>query len=79
MDGTPSVLTGGPGHGGPRGAGATPTGKETDLERLSQVQRAGFDRAFLKVLTTRHRTALRMATAEVRDGGLPESALSPSR
>jgi uncharacterized protein (DUF305 family) len=46
--------------------------KETDLSRLSRVQGAGFDRAFLKVMTARHRTALRMATAEVRDGAIPE-------
>ena len=46
--------------------------KETDLERLSRVHGAGFDRAFLKVMTARHRTGLRMAAAEVRDGGVPE-------
>ena len=46
--------------------------KATDLERLSRVHQAGFDRAFLKVMTGRHRTALRMAAAEVRDGGVPE-------
>jgi uncharacterized protein (DUF305 family) len=46
--------------------------KETDLSRLSQVHKAGFDLAFLKVMTARHRTALGMATAETRDGGVPE-------
>ena len=46
--------------------------KETDLSRLSRVHNAGFDLAFLKVMTARHRTALRMAAAEARDGGVPE-------
>jgi uncharacterized protein (DUF305 family) len=46
--------------------------KETDLARLSRVHGAGFDRAFLKVMTARQRTGLRMAAAEARDGGLPE-------
>jgi uncharacterized protein (DUF305 family) len=36
------------------------------------VHGAGFDRAFLKVMLARHRTALRMAAAEVRDGTIPE-------
>jgi putative membrane protein len=47
-------------------------GKETDLSRLSRVHGAGFDRAFLKVMTARHRTALGMATTEARDGTIPE-------
>jgi putative membrane protein len=46
--------------------------KEADLSRLSKVHGAGFDRAFLKVMLARHRTALRMAAAEVRDGTIPE-------
>jgi uncharacterized protein (DUF305 family) len=46
--------------------------KETDLSRLSRVHGAGFDRAFLKVMTARHRTGLRMAAAEARDGAIPE-------
>ena len=47
--------------------------KETDLSRLSRTDGAGFDRAFLKVMTARHRTALRMAAPS------PSSARSPSR
>jgi uncharacterized protein (DUF305 family) len=46
--------------------------KETDLSRLSRVQGAGFDRAFLKVMLARHRAALRLAAAEARDGAIPE-------
>jgi uncharacterized protein (DUF305 family) len=46
--------------------------KESDLARLSRVHDTGFDRAFLKVMTARHRVALRMAGFEARDGGVPE-------
>jgi uncharacterized protein (DUF305 family) len=46
--------------------------KETDLARLSRVRGAGFDLAFLKVMTARHRTGLRMAQAEAARGGVPE-------
>jgi uncharacterized protein (DUF305 family) len=46
--------------------------KETDLSRLSRTHGAGFDRAFLKVMTARHRTGLRLAAAETRDGANPE-------
>ena len=46
--------------------------KETDLARLSRAQGTGFDLAFLKVMTARHRTGLRMATTEARDGAVPE-------
>ena len=46
--------------------------KTTDLSRLSKAQGAGFDRAFLKVMLARHRTALRMAVGEARDGAIPE-------
>jgi uncharacterized protein (DUF305 family) len=47
-------------------------GKESDLERLSRVHGTRFDLAFLKVMTARHRTGIRMAAAEARDGGVPE-------
>jgi uncharacterized protein (DUF305 family) len=47
-------------------------GKATDLSRLSKAQGAGFDRAFLKVMLARHRTGLRMAAAEAREGAIPE-------
>jgi uncharacterized protein (DUF305 family) len=47
-------------------------GKESDLARLSRAQGARFDLAFLEVLTARHRTGLRMAGFELRDGGVPE-------
>ena len=46
--------------------------KTTDLERLSRTHKPAFDRAFLKVMLARHRTALRMAAAEARDGTTPE-------
>ena len=46
--------------------------KETDLSRLSQAHGPAFDRAFLKVMQARHRTALRMAAGEARDGAIPE-------
>lgn len=47
-------------------------GKATDLSRLSKAKGAGFDRAFLKVMLARHRTGLRMAAAEAREGAIPE-------
>jgi uncharacterized protein (DUF305 family) len=47
-------------------------GRETDLSRLSRVHGPRFDLAFVKVMRARHRTALRMARLEVRDGGVPE-------
>jgi uncharacterized protein (DUF305 family) len=46
--------------------------KETDLARLSRVRGAGFDLAFLKVMTARHRTGLAMAATQARHGGVPE-------
>jgi uncharacterized protein (DUF305 family) len=46
--------------------------KETDLSRLSRTHGPAFDRAFLKVMLARERTALRMAAAEARDGAIPE-------
>jgi uncharacterized protein (DUF305 family) len=46
--------------------------KETDLARLSRLHGARFDQAFLKVMTARQRTGLRMAAVEARDGGLAE-------
>ena len=46
--------------------------KETDLSRLSRTHGVGFDRVFLKVMLARHRTALRMAAVEARDGAIPE-------
>ncbi len=46
--------------------------KETDLSRLSRTHGPAFDRAFLKVMLARHRTALGMAAAEARDGAIPE-------
>ena len=46
--------------------------KETDLSRLSRAHGPAFDRAFLKVMLARHRTALRMAAGEARDGAIPE-------
>ena len=46
--------------------------KETDLARLARVHGTNFDLAFLKVMTARHQAGLRMATAEARDGGVPE-------
>jgi uncharacterized protein (DUF305 family) len=46
--------------------------KETDLSRLSRTHGPAFDRAFLKVMLGRHRTALRMAAGEARDGAIPE-------
>jgi len=53
--------------------------KETDLSGLSRTHGAGFDRAFLKAMLARHRTALHLAAAEARDGAIPSSAPSPSR
>jgi uncharacterized protein (DUF305 family) len=47
--------------------------KATDLERLAQVGRAKFDLAFLKVMTSRHRTGIRLAAAELRAGTVPEA------
>jgi uncharacterized protein (DUF305 family) len=46
--------------------------RETDLSRLSRVHGPGFDLAFVKMMTARHRTASRMAGVEARDGGVPE-------
>ena len=46
--------------------------KETDLSRLSKVHGVGFDRAFRKVMLARHRTGLRLAAVEARDGAIPE-------
>ena len=46
--------------------------KETDLSRLSKVHGAGFDRVFLKVMLARHKTGLRLAAVEARDGAIPE-------
>jgi uncharacterized protein (DUF305 family) len=46
--------------------------KETDLTRLTEVGEAEFELAFLKVMTARHQTGLRMARAEARDGTIPE-------
>jgi uncharacterized protein (DUF305 family) len=46
--------------------------KATDLARLSRVQGASFDLAFLEVMTARHRAGLRLAAAEARSGGVPE-------
>jgi uncharacterized protein (DUF305 family) len=46
--------------------------KETDLSRLSRTHGPAFDRAFLKVMLARHRTALHMAATEARDGAIPE-------
>ena len=47
--------------------------KASDLERLTQVGRAKFDLAFLKVMTSRHRAGIRLATAELRAGTVPEA------
>jgi uncharacterized protein (DUF305 family) len=46
--------------------------KETDLSRLSRTHGVGFDRVFLKVMLARHRTGLRLAAVEARDGAIPE-------
>jgi uncharacterized protein (DUF305 family) len=45
----------------------------SDLERLSRVRGPRFDLAFLKVMTGRRRAAIRLASAEVRAGTLPEA------
>jgi uncharacterized protein (DUF305 family) len=46
--------------------------KETDLTRLAQVSEAGFDLAFLTVMTARHRAGSKLATTEARQGSVPE-------
>jgi uncharacterized protein (DUF305 family) len=46
--------------------------KQTDLERLSRLRGAGFDLAFLDVMTARERAAVTMAATESRQGGRPE-------
>jgi uncharacterized protein (DUF305 family) len=46
--------------------------KESDLQRLSRVGRTGFDLAFLKVMTARHRAGSKLAATELRAGSLPE-------
>jgi hypothetical protein len=47
-------------------------GKETDLARVSRVRGGRFDLAFLQVMTARHRAGMRLAAAELREGGVPE-------
>jgi uncharacterized protein (DUF305 family) len=46
--------------------------KEPDLARLARVRGAGFDLAFLRVMTARHRTGSKLAATEARDGSVPE-------
>ena len=46
--------------------------KETDLTRLAQTGKAKFDLAFLKVMTTRHRAASKLAATEARAGSVPQ-------
>jgi uncharacterized protein (DUF305 family) len=46
--------------------------KESDLARLAQVRGAGFDLAFVKVMTARHRAGSKLAAAEARAGSVPE-------
>ena len=47
--------------------------KTSDLEQLAQVARAKFDLAFLKVMTSRHRAGIRLVSAELRAGTVPEA------
>jgi uncharacterized protein (DUF305 family) len=48
------------------------TRMQTDLERLSRLGGAGFDMAFLEVMTARDRASVTMAATEVRRGSRPE-------
>jgi uncharacterized protein (DUF305 family) len=43
-----------------------------DLERLSELDGAALDAAFVKVLTARNRAGGKLAATEARDGGVPE-------
>jgi uncharacterized protein (DUF305 family) len=42
--------------------------RRTDLERLSRLNGAALDLAFVKVMTARHRAGGRLAATEARDG-----------
>jgi uncharacterized protein (DUF305 family) len=43
-----------------------------DLERLSRLDGAALDPAFVKVMTARHRAGSRLAATEIREGSLAE-------
>jgi uncharacterized protein (DUF305 family) len=45
--------------------------RRSDLERLSRLQGAALDLAFVKVMTARHRAGGKLAATEARDGSLP--------
>ena len=46
--------------------------RQTDLERLARLRGSALDRAFVRIITARARTASRLATKEARAGSLPE-------
>jgi uncharacterized protein (DUF305 family) len=56
------------GHSHQRGDTLRPS----DLERLSRLDGAALDLAFVKVMKTRHRAGSKLATTEAREGSLPE-------
>jgi uncharacterized protein (DUF305 family) len=58
----------------PHGHSHQPGGslRRGDLERLSRLNGAALDLAFVKVMTARHRAGATLAATEVREGSLPE-------
>ena len=46
--------------------------RRSDLERLSRLDGAALDLSFVEVMTARHRAGGKLATAEARDGGIPQ-------
>ena len=45
---------------------------EADMRQLMTVKNRAFDLAFVDMMTAHHQGAIDMATAELRDGSLPE-------
>jgi uncharacterized protein (DUF305 family) len=45
--------------------------RRSDLERLSQLDGAAVDRAFVKVMTARDRARTKLAATEAREGSVP--------
>jgi uncharacterized protein (DUF305 family) len=46
--------------------------RRSDLERLSRLDGAALDLAFVKVMTARHHAGGKLAATEARDGSVPE-------
>ena len=59
----------------PHGHSHQPGGtlQRSDLERLSRLDGAALNLAFVEVMTARHRAGGRLAATEARDGSLPQA------